>query len=226
MQIERRNLIAILIAATTFVVLTAALIGVSVSLSQRTAELAQHLDRETSSSLAPSEPPSPFPVTSRRLPTTIRPSHYELFLQINLPYDERDVTIADPFTTKCSHVAITLRAVGAATNSITLHARTFTAAQSNTRSGSGHVRQFTRDQVTLTKIQVAADSEGTALSVSKIEVASLEFGGADTDMVVLHLASEMPANQDYVLRIEFEGVIADDNTGLYRGRYTTNGTTR
>ncbi|OWA51655.1 Aminopeptidase N [Hypsibius exemplaris] len=147
----------------------------------------------------------------RLMPPTVVPTHYELFLHIHLPFDGAD-TLADKFTTKGSNVAITLKAVGDKVASITLHARHAVP----TTSTSGHIKQFDKDKVTVVK-KGSNPEETTA-------VTSVEY--QTNDIVVIHLAGALVKDAEYVLKIFFDGVIGDDNTGFYYNTIVKDGKTK
>ena len=205
---QRRHLPAIILTVL-FTILLSALIGVSVSLAKRTAELDRlHASREPTLT-----PPWDDVSPQYRLPKTIIPRHYDLFFQINLPYDENDHTIPDPFTTTGSHVTVTLEAT-LPTNFITLHARQMRQENQTT----GYIKNISKDKVKLSKVVL----DGT--DTDTVDVTMVEFRSAD--ILVVHLVQNMLVNQPYQLRIEFDGVIFDDNNGLYWSRLNVDGLTR
>ncbi|OWA53419.1 Aminopeptidase N [Hypsibius exemplaris] len=159
-----------------------------------------------------------FPASSEsaaiyRLPATVQPHHYELFLHIHLPYDEDD-TLPDALTTQGSHVNITLRATAEGVRNITFHAR----HQFRANSTSGYVKRFDKDAVSLFELTEDGDVDGA------INVSSVQF--LKVDIVVVNLDSALNSDRDYKLKIQFEGVIGRNTQGLYRSQYVKNGVTR
>ena len=154
------------------------------------------------------------PVGELRLRSSIQPRHYDLFLQIHVPYDDTELT-PDSWTTQGS-VAITVTAREPGVTSILLHVRHEVAPGSK----SGHLRRFAKEKVTVTKVG------GGGIAVESVEY-------RQEDNVIINLAEaleESPPGSDleveYVLRIEFEGYVGDDNEGLYRSQYLKTGVVR
>ena len=201
----------LIILTVLFVGALAALIGVSVMLVQKTEELAKVPPQPTSAPPTTTvEPPVKLPPGDLRLRNTVKPSHYDLFLQVDFPYDASEET-AESWTTKGT-VSITLSTDVDNVSSILLHARHEVPAGSK----SGHLKRFSKENVTLTKVEAGA---------VPVVVESLEY--KEKDNVVINLASNLEKSPpapgvkiQYVLKIEFEGYVADDNQGLYRGQYT------
>ena len=200
-----RKRLPTIVLVVLLVAISGALIAVSVLLGQKTTDL-NELQNSVKTTSAPSTSTPLY-----RLPKSIIPSHYELFLQVSLPYDDED-PIDDPFTTKGSHVAITLSTSENNVNRIKLHAR------HTVPSGSliGYVERFEKEQVTLTRV---AGEDGNSIAVESVEF-------LPADIVVVQLSGALDVGENYVLRIEFGGVLGDDNEGIYRSRYIKDGKTR
>ncbi|OWA53418.1 Aminopeptidase N [Hypsibius exemplaris] len=203
-----------------FAGILAGLIAVSILLARKTGE---ELDRaklttarhgpftlHTRATLSPASSES---APIYRLPTTVQPRHYELFLQIHLPYDEDD-TLPDALTTRGSHVNITLRTTAQGVRNITFHAR----HEVKENSVSGYIKQFDKDAVSLLEFT----GNGTVDGVFKI--VSVDF--LKVDIVVVHLDRALLPDRDYKLRIQFEGVIGQNMQGLYRSQFVKDGKTR
>ncbi|OWA54223.1 Aminopeptidase N [Hypsibius exemplaris] len=222
----RGRYLPLIILTILFAGVLAALIGISVLLAQTKDKLETcNLNTvpttpatvvTTESSVAPTTPP--LLTGSLRLPRVaingtwtnlVDPISYELFLKIHVPYDDED-TISDPFTTKGNWVAIRLKTQENGLRRLTLHARHEVPANSR----SGHLKRFLRENVTVSKV-----AGGDVIVVDSLEYLTNE-------QVVVNLVEGLVADQEYVLKIEFDGVIAQDSQGLYRSQYMRGGKLR
>ena len=234
-EMKLQGKVPLIIAGVVGAGLLIALIVVSVFLGQKTSEskdLKRELDARsaattvhpggsngtTAAPLAPDQttatvdqvtvaPPSTLPEGELRLrdQAKVKPLRYELALQVNVPYDDDD-PIPAKWTTKGT-VSIIVVVGEDNVNSILLHAR----HEVPEGSTSSHLKRF--KTVTVTKV-----SDGKAIAVTSVAY-------NQKDNVVVTLASAMEKSPsaaqptEYVLKIEFEGYVGDDNQGLYRSQY-------
>ena len=135
---------------------------------------------------------------SYRLPGDIRPIHYNLHLQVFLPFNQFETNRLDAFTT-AGTVAIEVQCI-TRTDVIILHAWNLTIQHS--------------------RIQVS-DAIHREISVERSHVDDLR------NFLIIQLAEPLIVGQIYRVEIKFAGDIIEETQGLYRSKYTLdNGDTR
>ena len=158
----------------------------------------------TSTTTAASSTEEPVENPTLRLPTNVIPLHYQLTLQVFLPFNQTEEgDQADTFRI-LGTVHITVKPLQDGVDRITLHART------RAPPGSGQL-SFSQSQVQLLR--------GT----NRIVIDRVEFQ-PESDIFVVLLKETLRNNTEYMLSItDYRGVIANDTEGLYRSSYIRDG---
>uniref|UniRef100_A0A5S6R0R7 Aminopeptidase N-like N-terminal domain-containing protein n=1 Tax=Trichuris muris TaxID=70415 RepID=A0A5S6R0R7_TRIMR len=135
-----------------------------------------------------------------RLPRTVFPSLYVLDIQAYFPLADDEVSEQFNFTFD-GRVAIKLRCVNETSN-ITMHALHISINESS--------------------LSLVRSSDGLAIPFASPAFKSDPF----SEMVTFHFLSNLLAEENYVLTIEYAGKLPDDLRGFYRTSYMKDGSKR
>ncbi|OQV20391.1 Aminopeptidase N [Hypsibius exemplaris] len=163
-------------------------------LSKQRDELQQNLSAYSTIAPAPVVPTSPFSRDSYRLPEDIAPIHYDIYLQVFVPWNQSEVGHTNAFTT-AGDVAIDVICKNP-TDVIILHVWNLTVQHSRI---------------------VVADRLHGDLAVDS------SYVDEERNFLIIRLGQRLVKDNLYRISIRFTGLIVEENQGLYQSKYTLPG---